>query len=66
MASSRQFVVNTVNYFCHKPPSLNVREEICRGACGSVHFGELDSRSLFRGSIACFWRQLEDKATLSR
>ena len=44
MASSRQFVVNTAQYFLPKPPSLEIREEICRGAYGSVHFGELDGR----------------------
>ena len=44
MASSRQFVVNTAQYFRPKPPSLKIREEICRGAYGSVHFGELDGR----------------------
>ena len=30
--------------FASKPPSLKIREEICRGAYGSVHFGELDGR----------------------
>ena len=44
MASSLQFVVNTAQYFRPKPPSLKIREEICRGAYGSVHFGELDGR----------------------
>ena len=44
MASSRQLVVNTAQYFRPKPPSLKIREEICRGAYGSVHFGELDGR----------------------
>ena len=44
MASSRQFVVNTAQYFRPKPPSFKIREEICRGAYGSVHFGELDGR----------------------
>ena len=44
MASSRQFVANTAQYFRPKPPSLKIREEICRGAYGSVHLGELDGR----------------------
>ena len=44
MAASRQFVGNTAQYFRPKPPSLKIREEICRGAYGSVHFGELDGR----------------------
>ena len=44
MASSRQFVVNTAQYFRPKPPSLKIRKEICRGAFGSVHLGELDGR----------------------
>ena len=44
MASSRQFSFNTVQYFCPKPPSLTIGEEISRGAYGSVHCGELDGR----------------------
>ena len=44
MASSRQFIVNTAQYFLPKPPSLKIRDEICRGAYGSVHLGELDGR----------------------
>ena len=44
MASSLQFAVNTAQYFRPKPPSLKIREEICRGAYGSVHLGELDGR----------------------
>ena len=44
MASSRQFVANTAQYFYPKPSSLTIREEICRGAYGSVHLGELDGR----------------------
>ena len=44
MASSRQSIVITAQYFYPKPPSLKIREEICRGAYGSVHFGELDGR----------------------
>ena len=44
MASSRQLVVNTAQYFLPKPSSLKISEEICRGAYGSVHFGELDGR----------------------
>ena len=44
MASSRHFVVNTAHYFRPKPPSLKIREEISRGAYGSIHFGELDGR----------------------
>ena len=44
MATSRQFVGNTAQYFRPKPPSLKIREEICRGAYGSVHLGELDGR----------------------
>ena len=45
MASSRQFVVNTTaQYFRPKPPYLMIREEICRGAYGSVHLGELNGR----------------------
>ena len=31
MASSRQFVVNTAQYFRPKPPFLKIKEEICRG-----------------------------------
>ena len=44
MASSRQSVVSTAQYFRPKPPSLKIKEEICRGSYGSVHFGELDGR----------------------
>ena len=44
MASSRQFVVNSAQYFRPKPSSLKIREEICRGAYGSVYLGELDGR----------------------
>ena len=44
MASSLQFAVNTAQYFRPKPPSLKIEEEICRGAYGSVHLGELDGR----------------------
>ena len=44
MATSRQVPLNTAKYFRLKPPSLQIREEICRGAYGSVHFGELDGR----------------------
>ena len=36
--------VNPVQYFRPKPPSLKIREEISRGAYGSVHCGELDGR----------------------
>ena len=44
MASSRQSVVNTAQFFRPKPPSLKIKEEICRGAYGSVHLGKLDGR----------------------
>ena len=44
MASSGQFVISTSQCFRPKPPSLKIRKEICRGAYGSVHFGELDGR----------------------
>ena len=44
MASSRQLVVNPAQYFRPKPSSLKIREEISRGAYGSVHCGELDGR----------------------
>ena len=44
MASSRQSVVNTAQFFRPKPPSLKFKAEICRGAYGSVHLGELDGR----------------------
>ena len=44
MASFRQSVVNTAQFFRPKPSSLKIKEEICRGSYGSVHFGELDGR----------------------
>ena len=44
MESSRQFVVSTAQFFCSKPPSLKIREEISRGAYESVHLGELGGR----------------------
>ena len=44
MASSRQFPFTSAQYFRPKPPSLKIREEISRGAYGSVHYGELDGR----------------------
>ena len=36
--------VNPGQFFSPKPPSLKIREEISRGAYGSVHCGELDGR----------------------
>ena len=44
MATSRQLPYNPTQYFRPKPPSLKIREEISRGAYGSVHSGELDGR----------------------
>ena len=44
MASSRQFLLNLAQYFLPKPASLKIREEISRGAYGSVHCAELDGR----------------------
>ena len=45
MASRQlQLLLNSAQYFCPKPPSLRIREEISRGAYGSVHSGELHGR----------------------
>ena len=44
MASSRQFLLNPAQYFRPKPSSLKIKDEISRGAYGSVHCGELDGR----------------------
>ena len=44
MASSRQLLFNPTQYFRPKPSSLKIRDEISRGAYGSVHSGELDGR----------------------
>ena len=44
MASSRQLLFNPSQYFRPKPSSLKIRDEISRGAYGSVHCGELDGR----------------------
>ena len=41
---SRQVPFNNAQYFRPKPTSLKIKEEICRGAYGSVHFGELEER----------------------
>ena len=42
--ASRQVPFNNAQYFRPKPTSLKIKEEICRGAYGSVHFGELEER----------------------
>ena len=44
MASSRQLLFNPCQYIRPKPSSLKIRDEISRGAYGSVHCGELDGR----------------------
>ena len=53
MASSHQFLINPAQYFRPKPSSLKIKDEISRGAYGSVHCGELGSRPVTVKRIHC-------------